>query len=85
MSIRALAKQHDFTPAAISGECIELTERLSFPTWKHDDLHRKSEAARAKYAAARLGKPWRRNPRPVQSGGQGEASPATSPAHPGED
>lgn len=79
MSIRALAKQHDFTPAAISGECIELTERLSFPTWRHDDLHRKSADARKKYAAARTGKRWFKNPKPNDLPA-GEASPA----HPGE-
>ena len=70
MSLRALAKQHGITPAAISAEVLELSAKLSFPSWRGDDLRRKSEAARIKYAAARRGKPWRRgsNP-PVVIGG----------------
>ena len=58
-SLRSLAAQHGLTPAAISAEVIELSEKLRFPNWHMDDMRRKSDAAREKYRLIRLGRKWR--------------------------
>jgi hypothetical protein len=57
-SLRKLAAEHGLTAAAISAEVIELSDKLGFPHWQMDDLRRKSDEARAKYRAFRLGKNW---------------------------
>jgi len=54
-SLRSLAAQHGLTPAAISAEVIELSEKLRFPHWHLDDLNRKTDEAREKYRLVRLG------------------------------
>jgi hypothetical protein len=54
-SLRSLAAQHGLTPAAISAEVIELSEKLGFPHWHLDDLNRKTDEAREKYRLVRLG------------------------------
>ena len=54
-SLRSLASQHGLTPAAISAEVIELSDKLGFPHWRMDDLNRKSDEAREKYRLVRLG------------------------------
>ncbi len=55
-SLRSLASQHGLTPAAISAEVIELSDKLRFPNWHMDDMRRKSDAAREKYRRIRLGR-----------------------------